>query len=515
MSSPRIALVIIDGIGLDQAAAGNVVNPERLPTLFNAMDRNGFSVLEASGPEVGLYEGQVGNSEVGHLTIGAGRRLPSMLARIDNAFANGSWANHPAWVEIGDGSPLHIVGLLSDAGVHAHWSTMLKATRLACDAGVTDIIVHPILDGMDSSVGSAGPLLDELTKSLPDNVRLGVVMGRKWFCDRSGDYSITAEFIRAVCQESSELPPFDRHILDQHVLTKSEAEFPPHLMPGGSGILPNDHVIHASHRADRALQAVKMLARSQRVYTMTSITDETHVPHDHVFLPVVPIEGGLADIFKKQGIRTTRIAEACKFPHVTFFLNGYRQCVGSERHIEVPSSHSDLARFPEMNLARVVDATERAMLTRDNDVIVVNLSNLDQVGHLGNLAAAQTAADAVEAALKRIATTAKQNQITLVLMSDHGNADRIIDTQGRPFVGHTEMPVPFTIVPSVHTSFQWRHSAGSLTNVAPSLLALLGIPIPQEMGQPLIDVVPSVYAPPANLPTHTTTTSRMQKESVT
>lgn len=485
----RVALVIVDGIGLAPPAPGNVVGPEHLPTLFAAMDRHGHAVLEASGPPVGLYPGQVGNSEVGHLTIGAGRVLPSMLARIDMAFETGTWARHPAWGPIAEAGTLHVVGLLSDAGVHAHWSTIVKAVRTARGAGVERIVVHPVLDGVDSGAGRAGALLDELAEALAgDDVRMGVVMGRKWFCDRSGALDVTATYADAV-REGTSLPAFSRGALDDHLAASgNESDFPAHLVEGGPRMRAGEPVLHTSHRADRAVQAVELLARSQIVHTMVTVAAEEVVPTSRVVLPVAPIEGGLADALEGAGLRSARIAETCKFPHVTYFMNGYRERVGEERHVEVPAGDPDLARHPAMSVEGVAEATERALADEDIALTIVNLANLDQVGHLGDVEAAKGAARAVEGALARIDAVARPHGVTQVLMADHGNADRIEDAEGRPFVGHTEMPVPFAIVPAQGAaSPRWRRRTGSLADVAPTVLALLGVRAPAGMGEPLVD----------------------------
>lgn len=487
MANRKLALVIVDGIGLAPPNPGNVVTPAMMPTLFATMERYGHAVLDASGPPVGLDAGQVGNSEVGHLTIGAGRVLPSTLKRIDAAFNDGTWARHPAWAEIAAAGRLHIVGLLSDAGVHAHWSTIAKAVRVAKTSGVQDIIVHPILDGVDSNAGRAIALLDALRAALPtDGVRLGVIMGRETFCDRSGDISVTAACCDAVLHNDCALPAFTPESLAAHLQTVgSEASFPAHLYPGGDCIAQGEPMLHTSHRADRAVQVVRMMAKTQPVYTITTVTEPDTVPEARVFFPVLPLEGGLAATLATHGIASVRIAETCKFPHVTYFLNGYHASMG-EQQVEVASPRAPLADCPEMNAKGIADAILTAIEAPGDQVVIANIANLDQVGHLGDLTSAVAAAHAVEAALARIHKAALRNGYTLILMSDHGNADRIEDEDGHPFVGHTGAQVPFTVIPGGESddALRWVRTTGSLANVAPTVLSLMGLPVPDGMEEP-------------------------------
>jgi len=493
LAGKKLALVVVDGVGLAPANPGNVVTPEVIPTLFTTMERYGHMALDASGPSVGLEAGQVGNSEVGHLTIGAGRVLVSSLKRIDAAFNDGTWAGHPAWTEFAASGRLHIVGLLSDAGVHAHWATIANAVKLAKSFGVKDIIVHPILDGVDSDSGGAAALLDELLAMLPTEcARLGVIMGRETFCDRSGNTSMTAACCNALLQNSCTLPMFTPKSLEAHHQTVgSEASFPAHIFPGGDYIAQSEPVLHTSHRADRAVQVVRMLAKTQPVYTMTTVTDLETVPEARVFFPVVPLEGGLATAFTTHNIANVRIAETCKFPHVTYFLNGYHASRG-EKQVEVASPTATLAECPEMNAMGTADATVTAMEAPDNTVVITNIANLDQVGHLGDLTSAVAAAHAVEAALARIYEAAIRNEYTLILMSDHGNAERIEDSGGRPIVGHTDAHVPFTVMPAraSQCAVRWVRTTGSLANVAPTVLSLMGLPIPEGMEPPLARLEP-------------------------
>lgn len=489
---PRVALIVIDGAGLAPAGPGNGVRPDALPTLFRAIERAGHAALAASGPAVGIEEGQVGNSEVGHLTIGLGRTAPSALARVDAAFRDGSWAASPLWPAITEAGTLHVVGLASDAGVHGHLRSIVQAAAVARGAGVPEVVVHAVLDGTDSVAGSAPGLLARLRGDLAaiGGVRLGVVMGRKWFCDRSGDLSVTRVFADAVSGDPAALPGFSDAALEAHLASHaSEADFPAHLAEGGTTIAAGEPVIHASHRADRAIQAARVLGERGPVHALVTLGDA--VPAARTYFPTRPHDGGLAVVLRDHGIASTRIAESCKFPHVTFFLNGFNGEMG-ERRVEIPSPKDSLEERPEMAAEAVTDAICAAFADPEERVVVANIANLDQVGHLGRIDLIERAAAAVESALARIAAAAHRHGWTVLLTADHGNADCVVDSDGRPFGSHTAADVPFTAIPAPGTALTWRAGRGTLAEVAPSLLAILGIAPPGDMAAPIL--VPADWA---------------------
>lgn len=481
----RAALVIIDGVGLDPDSAANGATAQTLPTLHGAMERYGHAVLEASGPAVGLEPGQVGNSEVGHLTIGLGRVELSSLAKINAAFESGGWAAHPAWESIAAAGCLHVVGMVSDAGVHAHWRTIRQAVAIAHEKRIPRILVHALLDGVDSPSGSAPELLSALTASLADlgdGVRPGLVMGRKWFTDRSGKPEVTRRFTDALTGVQA-LPEFSMAALARHLESAGEAEFPPHLAEGGRRVVAGEPVLITSHRADRARQAARSLDAITPVYAMVTLGDA--VVRERVFFPTEPIREGMAFTLRSRGLSATRIAEDCKFPHVSFFFNGFNETLG-ERHIRIPALDADPAERPEMRAAEVAAAAAAEMAGGTARALVVNLANCDQVGHTGDLALVTRAARHVDEALRTLLAAARQHGWTVILTSDHGNAETLRDRQGRPFGSHTANPVPFTVVPAEGNSLRWRTRTGTLTQVAASFLTLLGIEPDAGMAPPLV-----------------------------
>ena len=479
----KTLLLILDGAGLAASSCrGNAITSHTMPYLFQLMKDHGYAVLDASGPAVGLDNGVVGNSEVGHLTIGAGRQVLSTLSRIDRAFSTGEWAAHALWPVLAAHERLHLVGLLSDAGVHGHWRSMVQAATLAARCGVKSVVVHPILDGVDSAQGTAPTLLAELTEALQHlpGVTIGVVMGRRPFCDRGGNLALTRTFATAL---TSAHPEFTSAALKAHY-PKPEAEFPPHLYPKGRIVGPHEPVLLTSHRADRAVQAARVLAESQPLFALIEL--DGAVGHDRAFFPSRPLDSGLAFEFKAHGLNSVRIAEHCKFPHVTYFFNGLNHRVEG-REICIPSRPDTAFReHPEMSLSDVTWEILGALTDDKDDVVIANIANLDQIGHLGDYDLVATAAEYVDDAIKLIHSAMCGRGWTLLVTSDHGNADLMMDADGRAIGSHSDRPVPFIVVAEPVEKFSWVEKTGSLANIAASLLTTIGVTPPSWMAPSLL-----------------------------
>lgn len=480
----KAVLLILDGAGLAAADRGNAITPATMPYLFGLMSEHGHAVLESSGPAVGLEDGAVGNSEVGHLTIGAGRTVPSMLTRIGTAFADGEWESHSLWCEISDYPRLHVIGLLSDAGVHGHWRTMLQAAEIAARRGVRGIVLHPVLDGVDSAQGTAPAMLEQLIDAAGrvPGVKIGVIQGRRFFCDRSGDLKITRRFVQALA-DGHRLPEFRLTDIAAHY-PESEADFPARLHAGGDGVAPGEPVLLTSHRSDRAVQAARVLAETQPVYSVVEHADVVAV--DRAFFPSRPLETGLAFEFRRRGIRSLRIAEQCKFPHVTYFFNGFNPHLEG-REICVPSLPDKLLKdHPEMSLPEITSALVSALATAEEQVVIANFANLDQIGHLGSYDLAVQAARNVDQALRTVHDAARRQGWTVIITSDHGNADLMNDADGNPIGSHSARPVPLAIAPAGPGRFGWSSRHGTLANVAASLLTVLGTEVPSWMAPSML-----------------------------
>ena len=484
----KVLLLILDGAGYHPDADGNAVTAQHLPRLFERMGADNFAVLEAAQEAVGLEAGQVGNSEAGHLTIGAGHVVSSMCRHICETYEDGRWAADPFWDRpalAGADSCLHIVGLLSDAGVHALDRSMHQAVKIASAKGIAEVIVHPVLDGVDSLAGSAPRILADLHEQIDGlpGVRLGVIVGRKWFCDRSGDLSVSQQVIDAF-RGAEALPAYSDEALAAHLRSSGEMDFPAHCVEGGRSIRDGETVLLTSHRADRARQVATVLGQTQPVAMLVDPGETVQV--DHIFFPQKPLDRGLAHVLKDAGLSTVRIAEKCKFPHVTFFLNGFDAGLEGEG-ICIPSiPEAEICEKPEMSLEGICDEVVKALRDPARRVVIGNLANLDQVGHLGNYELATRAAQVVDEAYARLAAEAAANGWTLLLTADHGNADRLTGADGSPFGSHTDRPVPFVAVAAPGLEGEWLAREGSLSNVAATVLAALDVPKPEWMDPPLM-----------------------------
>jgi 2,3-bisphosphoglycerate-independent phosphoglycerate mutase len=477
----KAVLLIIDGAGIRPPCEGNAVTATTMPRYFSLLEKYGYATLQASGPAVGLDPGMVGNSEVGHTVIGAGFVPASSLRRIQSSYDDGSWEKHPAWTILAHSKRIHIVGLLSDAGVHAHVRTIEQTYAMAISqCPDSEVIVHPILDGVDSKKGTAPRLLDALRARA---IRTGVVMGRKWFCDRSGDLGLARHFVDTLCGRTL-LGAFSSEALHQHLQEASEASFPGHTVDGVF-IAPGEPVILTSHRADRVQQAAAALARDNPVFSMVEL--EGCVPQQNVFFPAVRLCTGMSFTLRKHAVANTRIAESSKFPHVTRFFNGLNDPAG-ETTICIPAlSDSELPRHPEMSLQQLQDAVGPVIREASAPhALIVNVANLDQIGHLGRLDLACRAASYVDEAVWNIHTLCRRHGWELVITADHGNADQMLDERGLPHNSHSPHPVPMVVIPSDGHALRWQRKEGSLANVAPTVAALLGIDKPEGMEDPLV-----------------------------
>lgn len=473
-------------MGLADGVTGNAVTSTSMPFLFAMMAKYGYARLAASGEAVGLRENIVGNSEVGHLTIGAGTVVLSTLCRLDRAYDDGSWQCNPLWRDMLTGKRCHIVGLLSDAGVHALLDTLWRSAELAIANGCPQVVVHPVLDGIDSPARSAPELLRVLMGNLAriPNVSIGMISGRRWFCDRSGSIALAEGFVDAFCA-TDKLPCFDPDILNT---LENECDFPPHGIPQATGARAGEVVLLTSHRADRAIQIARVLGRTFRVYAPIVLAEA--VPRARAFFPPEPLENGLARELLSAGMKTTRIAEECKFPHVTSFFDGLNQDIASHS-LSIPTpAEADLPNRPEMAVDAVVKASVQEIESGSSSLLVVNIANLDQIGHLGRLDLAIIAARKVDAAAQRLCEVARTRGWTTLFVSDHGNADRVETLDGRPFGSHTDRPVPLIAIPGPRVRGIWRRQEGSLANVASTVLASLGLTPPSFMHPPLLDFQP-------------------------
>lgn len=484
MNNKKVLLLILDGLGVTEQSHGNAVTKQTMPTFYDLMQNNSVAKLEASGEAVGLASDQVGNSEVGHATIGAGRVLKSKLAYMSDEYDNGNWGNNPYWQTLKQQKRIHISGVLSEAGVHAHIDAMIQTIKLAVSHEIAEINLHLFLDGLDSAAGSAPGLLAQLQQAISayPQVRIGLVMGRIWAADRSGDLSVTQRAVDAM-QGKIELAEFNLDDLNAHIETSgSERDFTPSVINRDALVKAGEHIILTNHRSDRAKQLCEVLLNEHQVYTLADLTS---VDNARVFFPQEQVHGGLVDSALAAGLQIEVVAEACKFKHVTYFLNGFKENDQVSR-TEIPTIDDQAIR---LNPAMSIEALEGAInsaLDRKPDLMCVNIPNLDQVGHTGDLALTEQAAVHVDNCLKRVLEKALNMGYNVAVTADHGNADAMLSAEGKPLVSHSANPVPLFIVRERSQEQIRLQPNASLPNLAPTLLKLMDLPVPEFMHPDII-----------------------------
>ncbi len=480
----KVLLLILDGMGFSSQSYGNAITQNTMPHLYQYMSQNSMALLEASGEAVGLASDQVGNSEVGHAAIGAGRVLKSKLAFIEDEFHNGNWAKSPFWDTLRRQQRIHIAGVLSGAGVHAHLNAMIQTIKLAVAEGIAEINLHVFLDGIDSPANSAFSLLDKLQEAIApyQQVRIGVVMGRIWAADRSGDLAISRQCVGAL-YNSADLPEFSVSALKSHIVENgSERDFPAHQMNRNSMLKSGEHIILTNHRSDRVKQLCEVFSETQTVYTLADLTT---LPDVKVFFPQARVDGGLVEQLIASGKSVEAVAEACKFKHVTYFINGFRE-FSEVSSTEIPTIDDQAIRLnPAMSIEALEVAVDKA-LGRDPDFMCVNIPNLDQVGHTGDLSLTEQAADFVDRCFQRVTEQALAKGYLVAVTADHGNADVMLNDAGEPQVSHSANPVPFLVLSPDNLPPVTMQPRGSLPNIAPTLLTLMGLTVPPFMHRDLL-----------------------------
>jgi 2,3-bisphosphoglycerate-independent phosphoglycerate mutase len=501
-SRPRpLVLCILDGWGERSNGADNAIDKAKTPVWHELMRQWRHAQLDASEHYVGLPDGQMGNSEVGHTNIGAGRVVMQDLPRIDKALAEGSAAKLPDLLEFiaklkTSGGTAHVMGLISPGGVHSHQNQIAAFARIVAEAGVP-VAVHAFLDGRDTPPQSAIGYLKQFQQDVSGhgNIRIATVAGRYYAMDRDKRWDRVAKAYRvltAAAGKHADDPvkaveaAYARGETDEFVLPTAIAGYP--------GMRDGDGMFFANFRADRIREIAAALLdadfsgfeRAKRVAFAAALGLVEYSTELNRFLatlfPPEDLRDTFGEIVADAGMTQLRIAETEKYAHVTFFFNGGRETVfpGEER-ILVPSPKvATYDQQPEMSAPEVTDKVVEAIRSGRFDVVVLNYANTDMVGHTGRFDAAVKAVETVDASLGRLAEAVETAGGTLVITADHGNAEMMRDPEtGAPHTAHTLNPVPFIIVnPPVALA---RVEHGRLADVAPTLLDLLGLPKPAAM----------------------------------
>lgn len=498
-----VCLIIMDGLGLANPGPGNAVSLANTPTLDRLFETCSWTKLAASGEAVGLPAGQMGNSEVGHLNIGAGRVVHQELSRINMACRDGSICeneviNQAIEAAKKPAAALHLMGLLSDGGVHSNNEHLFALIRHAVQSGVSDVRVHAFMDGRDVPPASGKGYMSELvsfieSNGFADTVRIASVSGRYYAMDRDKRWERVQKAYEAVVAgspQSSALGPveamqasYDEGVTDEFVVP---------VAFDGRGVQEGDAVLFFNFRPDRARELTRAIVDesfdgfdrgSHPCVNFVCLTEYDPDIAAPVAFPKTFPEDVLADVLANANLRQYHIAETEKYAHVTFFLNGGREepKAGEQRSLIPSPKVATYDLQPEMSEPAVAQTLADAIDNKEADVYIVNFANPDMVGHTGVVPAAVAAVEAVDAGVARVLDAIKRKGGVAFITADHGNCDKMIADDGTPHTAHTTAPVPFIFVDAAQTGRHLSGEEGALCDIAPTLLDVMGLAAPQAM----------------------------------
>jgi len=498
MTAPKpFVLCILDGWGLSDDTEANAPFLADTPTFDAIMANDPHATLITHGPDVGLPSGQMGNSEVGHTNIGAGRVVAMDLGQIDLAIEDGSFFDNAALQEFiakvgAEGGTAHLMGLVSDGGVHGHLNHIVAAAQAITKAGVP-VALHAITDGRDVAPKSAFTYLAELEDRLPEGARIVTVSGRYFAMDRDNRWERVSEAYEAMIKGQGRAASTAHGAVDQAYNQSETDEFiAPSVLVGYDGVKDGDGVFCLNFRADRAREILRAIGEPgfadfdtgprPNLSALLGMVEysEGHNAYMTTVFPKRAIVNTLGEWVAKQGLRQFRLAETEKYPHVTFFLNGGKETpeVGEDRYMPKSPKVATYDLQPEMSsvevTAKFVEAIEAGY-----DLIVTNYANPDMVGHTGDLKAAIKACEAVDQGLAQVVAALEKAGGAMIVTADHGNCEVMTDPEtGGPHTAHTLNPVPVALVGGPDGA---KLRDGRLCDLAPTLLELMGLEPPAEM----------------------------------
>lgn len=496
MKKPLI-LMILDGFGI-APESGNAIKAAKKPNIDKLFAENPITQIGASGMDVGLPDGQMGNSEVGHTNIGAGRIVYQELTRITKTINEDKLKDNEAIVSAMDkalenGTALHLMGLLSDGGVHSHNTHLYGILELAKKKGLEKVYIHAFLDGRDVPPSSAADFVQAcVDKTEEIGVgKIATVMGRYYAMDRDNRWErvekayaamVYGEGVETECPVCAVKNSYKEDVTDEFIV--------PSVVKGGATIQPNDSVIFFNFRPDRAREITRTLVdpdfngfeRKNGFFPVNFVCmtqyDATMPNVDVAFKPQV-LTNTLGEYISDKGMAQLRIAETEKYAHVTFFFNGgvEKQYPGEDRILVKSPSVATYDLQPEMSAYEVTDKLVPAIKSGKYDMIILNFANCDMVGHTGVFDAAVKAVEAVDECVGKVVDAIKEMGGVALITADHGNADKMVDTDGEPFTAHTTNPVPFCVI-----GYDCElKDGGRLADIAPTMLQILVLPQPEEM----------------------------------
>ena len=496
MKKPLV-LMILDGFGI-APTEGNAIAAANKPNLEKIFAENPHTQIGASGMDVGLPDGQMGNSEVGHTNIGAGRIVYQELTRITKSAQDGDMEKNEALLKAmnnakDNGKALHFMGLLSDGGVHSHNTHLYALLEMAKKLGVEKVFVHCFMDGRDVPPSSGKDYVKELMDKLEEIGvgKIATVMGRYYAMDRDNRWERVEKAYAAMVYgegEQAECPlcamqnSYDKEVTDEFVV--------PTVVKGAEPISEGDSVIFYNFRPDRAREITRTLVdpdftgfeRKKGFFPLTYVCmtqyDAT-MPNVDVAYKPESLTNTFGEYISNKGLTQLRIAETEKYAHVTFFFNGgvEKQYPGEDRILVKSPAVATYDLQPEMSAYEVTDKMVEAVKSGKYDALILNYANCDMVGHTGVFEAAVKAVEAVDTCVGRVVEAVKEMGGCVLLTADHGNADKMVDEDGEPFTAHTTNPVPFCVI---NHPCQLREG-GRLADIAPTMLKILNLEQPAEM----------------------------------
>lgn len=502
MTAKRVALLILDGWGHGPKPEVSAIAQANTPFVDRLYQNYPNAELVTFGEEVGLPEGQMGNSEVGHLNIGAGRIVYQELARINKAVRDRELHTNPILLKAmeyakANNRPVHFIGLVSDGGVHSHLNHLLALCDIAQEQGVAHAYVHAFMDGRDcdpkSGFGFAKTLLEHIDNQ---NVKLASVIGRYFAMDRDKRWErVKLAYDMLVKGEGDKTTDVLATIQNRYDQGETDEFLKPIVCTNTDGspiatIQEGDVVLCFNFRTDRPREITTVLTQQDfpdfgmqklQLYYVTMTNYDDTYQNIQILFEKDNLNHTLGEVLADAGKTQVRIAETEKYPHVTFFFSGGREePFAGERRLLIPSpkvATYDLQ--PEMSAVGITDAIIKDIETNQPDFICLNFANTDMVGHTGVFSAAIKAAETVDACLSRLVPTALAHDYELIIIADHGNSDYMINDDGTPNTAHTKNPVPIIYVSNNAAGAQVK--PGKLADIAPTILSLLGMSIPKEM----------------------------------
>ena len=496
-----LALIIMDGFGLRKETDGNAIAAAKHPNLDRLGATCPHTQIGASGMDVGLPDGQMGNSEVGHTNMGAGRIVYQELTRITKSIEDGEYLSNPVLLHAMEnakkpGAALHLMGLLSDGGVHSHIRHLFGLIEMAKKMGVEKVYIHCFMDGRDVPPTSGAEYIEELQKELEKTGvgKIATVSGRYYAMDRDNRWERVVKAYDAMVNGEGVKAPDPAAMMRQSYADGVTDEFiVPAVVTEGAEVKSGDSVIFFNFRPDRARELTRTLVdpdfagfeRKKGFFPLTYICmtqyDAT-MPNVEVAYAPQSLANTFGEYISKNGLTQLRIAETEKYAHVTFFFNGGVEAPypGEDRALIPSPKVATYDLQPEMSAYLVTDEVVKRIRSGKYDVIILNYANCDMVGHTGVFEAAVKAVEAVDTCLGRTLAAIEEMGGRAFVTADHGNADMMTDEEGNPFTAHTTNPVPFIAVGFPEGTKLLPHG-GRLADIAPTMLQALGLPQPAEM----------------------------------